>query len=73
MRNVRIVLLVLVVAECCIQAVLSYWWYEYKCGAYYNLVIKGDTLYTMPSRRCSISYYHYTTILFTYKACIEKV
>lgn len=27
----------------------------------------------MPSRRCSISYYHYTTILFTYKACIEKV
>lgn len=45
MRNVRIVLLVLVVAECCIQAVLSYWWYEYKCGAYYNLVIKGDTLH----------------------------
>lgn len=45
MRNVRIVLLVLVVAECCIQAVLSYWWYEYKCGAYYNLVIKGGTLH----------------------------
>ena len=31
--------------ECCIQAVLSYWWYEYKCGAYYNLVIKGGTLH----------------------------
>lgn len=73
MRYVRIVLLVLVVAECCIQAVLSYWWYEYKCGAYYNLVIKGGALYTTPSRRCSISYYHYITILFTYKACIEKV
>ena len=49
MRYVRIVLLVLVVAECCIQAVLSYWWYEYKCGAYYNLVIKGGALhYILP-------------------------
>lgn len=75
MRNVRIVLLVLVVAECCIQAVLSYWWYEYKCGAYYNLVIKGDTLHYILCQVEDVLLVTITilTILFTYKACIEKV
>ncbi len=43
MRNVRIVLLVLVVAECCIQAVLSYWWYKYK-GITYHLLVKNSIL-----------------------------
>ena len=34
MKVIRVVLWLLIVIECIIQAIQSYWWYEYKCGAY---------------------------------------
>lgn len=41
----RIVLFVLIIVECFVQGILTYWWYKYKSGAYYNLVIKKSMLY----------------------------
>lgn len=45
MKMTRIVLFVLIIVECCVQGILTYWWYKYKSGAYYNLVIKKSMLY----------------------------
>ena len=45
MKMTRIVLFVLIIVECFVQGILTYWWYKYKSGAYYNLVIKKSMLY----------------------------
>lgn len=69
MKMTRIVLFVLIIVECCVQGILTYWWYKYKSGAYYNLVsIKKYAIpYIMSNREYIINSHCYNTILFTYK------
>ena len=41
MKVIRVVLWLLIVIECIIQAIQSYWWYKYK-GITYHLLVKNS-------------------------------
>lgn len=43
MKIIRVVLWLLIVIECIIQAIQSYWWYKYK-GITYYLLVKDSML-----------------------------
>ena len=43
MKVIRVVLWLLIVIECIIQAIQSYWWYKYK-GITYHLLVKNSIL-----------------------------
>ena len=41
MKVIRVILWLLIIVECIIQIILSYWWYKYEGITYYLLIKDG--------------------------------